>query len=201
MVGQYNNPPLGLRLGDRTDLPIQPLKITHMSLAVCMHVPILDVIEAVETKSDILQLIIEDMGVQRAAQDRDMVVDIVARLIQENNLPYSFSVLPALDHYLSKSTDPTFHPGPAAMVGFVVAGRKKTISDLVSCAARKSVRPWLRGHQCRRVERDREPERGSHRCRTLQEPLDGDQTVFETVLPWIWPFVQAVESAASSCKL
>lgn len=67
-----------------------------MSLAVKMHVSILDMIEIAEREAYIFESIIEDVGTQRTAEDCHISRHIVARLVQEDELAQTLSVFLAL---------------------------------------------------------------------------------------------------------
>lgn len=85
---------MGLALIIVLDLLIEPFEIPLVCFSVKLHIPVSDVVDVIQTKADVLELVIEDVGVQRAAQYRHSVRDIMACLVEEDELSQIFVSAP-----------------------------------------------------------------------------------------------------------
>lgn len=130
VMSEDNNPSLRFIPAYRLDLGVEPVKIFRMSLSMEMNVPSFDMVEIIESHTHGLELLVEDVGMQSAAQDGHVVVNIEAGPVKEDKSA-QFPVLVALlADILFKEVDSAFHLSPAGVVRFVIAEEEEDDLEL-----------------------------------------------------------------------
>lgn len=122
---------------------------------------------------------------QRTTEDSNVLIDIIACLIQEDKLAQALAIFPSLSYYFASSINPCFHSWPAAVIGvhgFLGGRRRFRIWGGVGQEKLSSLSGESR--QCRPEEPNRVLELGFCIHRTLEETQDEGRTKFETGQPY-----------------